>query len=69
MRTKTKKPWREYVDSLTPAQHKKMLMVLLEWQLDQGGEDVRFREAEPEDDTPAEIYWDSCGDSLLDFQW
>jgi len=60
--------WRAFVRTLTAAQRDGMLTALLQWQLDDlGGDgDVRFRAADPRDpDDPADIYWDSCGDSLV----
>lgn len=70
MTHKTKKPWREFVATLTPAQREHMLMELLAHQLDEMGSDgdIHFREPDPEDPDDSgkpDIYWASCGVSLI----
>lgn len=64
------KPWREFVATLTPAQKEHMLMELLAHQLDEMGSDgdVHFREPDPDDpddNGKPDIYWASCGLSLV----
>lgn len=68
MKRRNSKPtsWRAFVASLTQEQRDKMLIALLSRQIEDFGldGDVRFREAD--EDGPADIYWSSCGVSLLD---
>jgi len=65
------KDWKYYVLGLPQDAQLKMLMALLEWQIDGlKGEDVRFFPGEDPDyqgtfTANAEIYWTSCGESLL----
>lgn len=58
--------WRNFVNSLTEKQKNVMLMALLEHQIEMLGSDgsVHFREAD--EDGPADIYWSSCGISLIE---
>lgn len=66
------KPWREFVATLTQAQRDHMLLALLAHQIEEMGSDgdVHFREPDlddlddPDDGKP-DIYWASCGLSLI----
>jgi hypothetical protein len=62
--------WKEFVGGLQPHQRDQMLMSLLEYHLDDLGEDIRFTEGEDPDyqgvyTANADIYWVSSGDSLI----
>lgn len=57
------KGWREYVDSLPPAKIKAMLVSVLTWQLEYGGQDIRFRSADEPGEIP-ELYWEWSGDPI-----
>ena len=64
--------WRDYIANLSPLQRDIILWKLLSWQLDELREaDIAFTEGEDPDyqgtyTANADIYWRSCGVSLLD---
>jgi len=67
-----KMTWREFVDGLRPEQRDKILYQLLAWQLNEllHDSDIAFTEGEDPDyqgtyTVNADIYWRSCGVSLL----
>ena len=57
--------WSQFVAAMTPDQRDGMLNTILEWQLDGIGRagDIRFRWGGDESD--ADLYWESCGDSIV----
>lgn len=68
----TTETWREYVDGLTDAQRHHILVKILAWQIDElkHDGDIQLRDriypCELEKGSPPCLYWESCGDDLLD---
>jgi len=65
--------WRHFILKLSQEKKDKLLMNLLEWQLEEvkGDGDIRFTLGEDPDyqgtyTANADIYWNSCGKSLLE---
>ncbi len=58
--------WKDYVRDLSPADKERMLIAVLDYEMDFGVDGpIRFWQTNEVDDTKEHLYWDTCGENLL----
>lgn len=64
MSRKRDEDWKVFVLALSPEQQYKLLLVAIKRLIEM--EEISYRKAEPDEELSEDIYWDSCGESLLE---